>query len=172
MARHHIWKRVNFTPDDVFALASDVHDYPKFIKFISAIRIKSDHTADGIRTLLAEVRIRYQFIRERFSTHVYLDARARTVEVKLARGPFRKLVNSWHIHPLDDGSSMVEFKVEYELAIPFLGQLLSAKEDRAAASIMKAFERRAAELFEPVGGPIEDVNTQIAAIKSSGKSLR
>ncbi|MDQ7078209.1 MAG: type II toxin-antitoxin system RatA family toxin [Robiginitomaculum sp.] len=166
MARHHIWKRVAFSPDDVFTLASDIGDYPNFIKFISAIRIKDDYTHEGIRTLLAEVRIRYQFIRERFSTHVYLNAQERTVEVKLARGPFRKLKNSWRIHPLDDGSSFVEFKVDYELDIPFLSHLLKSKEDRAAASIMRAFERRAAERFQSVGGPDEDVEAQIAAIKS------
>jgi len=157
---------VAFSPDDVFTLASDIGDYPNFIKFISAVRVKDDYTHEGIRTLLAEVRIRYQFIRERFSTHVHLNDQARTVEVKLARGPFRKLNNSWRIHALEDGSSFVEFKVDYELNIPFLSQLLSTKEDRAAASIMRAFERRAAERFETVGGPEEDMQAQIAAIKS------
>jgi coenzyme Q-binding protein COQ10 len=157
---------VSFTPDDVFTLASDIGDYPNFIKFISAVRIKEDDTRDGIRTLLAEVRIRYQFIRERFSTRVHLNSEARTVEVKLVRGPFRKLSNSWRIHPLDDGSSFVEFKVDYELNIPFLSQLLRSKEDRAASSIMRAFERRAAERFQPVGGPNEDMEAQIAAIKA------
>jgi coenzyme Q-binding protein COQ10 len=166
MARHHIWKRVKFCPDDVFTLASDVCDYPNFIKFISAVRIKDDQKKGPIRTLLAEVRIRYQFIRERFSTHVNLDEAARTVEVTLARGPFRKLSNRWNVHALDDGSSFVEFKVDYELNIPFLSQLLSAKEDRAAASIMKAFERRAAERFEGIGGGVKAVESQMAAIKA------
>ncbi|PHS29281.1 MAG: ubiquinone-binding protein [Robiginitomaculum sp.] len=167
MARHHIWKRVKFCPDDVFMLASDVCDYPNFIKFISAVRIKNEQKKGHIRTLLAEVRIRYQFIRERFSTHVHLNAGERTVEVKLARGPFRKLSNHWNVHALDDGSSLVEFKVDYELNIPFLSQLLSTREDRAAASIMKAFERRAAERFEGVGGEDQAVEAQIAAIKAS-----
>ena len=156
---------MTFTPDDVFTLASDIGDYPNFIKFISAVRIKEEHIHKGIRILLAEVRIRYQFIRERFSTHVHLNAQERTVEVKLARGPFRKLNNSWRIHALDDGSSFVEFKVDYELNIPFLSQLLRTREDRAAASIMRAFERRAAERFQPVGGPSEDMEAQIKTIK-------
>jgi coenzyme Q-binding protein COQ10 len=166
LARHHIWKRVTFSPDDVFTLASDIQDYPKFIKFISAVRIKSDQKDGDVRSLLTEVRIRYKFIRERFSTHVVLNSAARTVLVKLARGPFRKLKNSWHIHGLDDGSSFVEFKVDYELTIPFLGQMLSASEDRAAASIMRAFERRAAERFESIGGTIETVEAQMANIRS------
>ena len=166
MARHHIWKRVMFCPDDVFTLASDVCDYPNFIKFISAVRIKEEKKQGHIRTLLAEVRIRYQFIRERFSTHVNLDEKTRTVEVKLARGPFRKLHNSWSIHALDDGSSLVEFKVDYELNIPFLSQLLSTREDRAAASIMRSFERRAAERFDGVGEDEQAVAVQMAAIKA------
>ncbi len=166
MTRHHIWKHVSFSPDDVFTLASDVEDYPNFISFISAVRIKSDETDEALRTLLAEVRIRYKFVRERFATNVVLDADAYTVDVKLARGPFNKLSNFWTVHPLDDGSSLVEFKIEYELAIPFLGQLLSASEDRAAVSIINAFERRAAERFERTGGPQEAMNAQIASIKS------
>jgi len=166
MARHHIWKRVKFCPDDVFVLASDICDYPNFIKFISAVRIKEENSQGHLRSLLAEVRIRYQFIRERFSTHVHLDEKGRTVEVKLARGPFRKLHNHWNVHALDDGSSLVEFKVDYELNIPFLSQMLSTKEDRAAASIMKAFERRAAERFEGVGDEEQAVAAQMVAIKA------
>lgn len=159
-----------FAPEDVFSLASDVTDYPNFIKFISAVRVKDERVDDdGVRTLLAEVRIRYQFVRERFSTHVYLDKGNHTVEVSLARGPFRKLNNTWKIHALDDGSSFVEFEVEYELAIPFLSQLLSANEDRAAASIMRAFEKRAGQLFEPAGGSLADVEDQIALIKNMAK---
>ncbi len=171
MTKHHIWKRVSFAPDDVFLLASDVYDYPNFIKFISAVRIKEESENNGLRTILAEVRIRYKFVRERFATNVVLNAKARTVDVKLVRGPFNKLSNFWHIHALDDGSSLAEFKIDYELAIPFLGQLLSASEDRAAVSIMKAFEKRAAQRFEGVGGPLDVVQAQICSIKNSGKSL-
>jgi coenzyme Q-binding protein COQ10 len=166
LARHHIWKRVAFSPDDVFTLASDILDYPNFINFITAVRIKSDISDGDVRTLLAEVRIRYKFIRERFSTHVVFNAETRTVMVKLARGPFRKLKNSWHIHGLEDGSSMVEFKVDYELSIPLLGKMLSASEDRAATAIMNAFERRAAERFKPIGGPIEALEAQMSNIRS------
>ena len=166
MPRHHIWKRVGFAPDDVFTLASDVTDYPNFIRFITAVRIKNEEKQGDVQTMLAEVRIHYKYIRERFSTHVTLDGGARTVDVRLARGPFRKLRNAWRIHALEDGSSLVEFVVDYELAIPFLGQLLRAKEDRAASAIMAAFERRAAERFEPAGGDEAPMAAQMASIKS------
>ncbi len=167
MGRQHIWRRVAFAPDDVFALASDVTDYPNFIKYIAAVRVKNDHEDGGKRTLLAEVRVHYKYVRERFSTHVVLDRAGRTVDVRLARGPFSKLRNAWRIHALDDGSSLVEFKIDYELAIPFLGQLLRSKEDRAAAAIMTAFERRAGERFAPQGGDEAAVAAQIASIKGS-----
>ncbi len=119
-----------------------------------------------MRILLAEVRIHYQFIRERFSTQVSLNHSQRTVDVKLVRGPFRKLENKWCIHELEDGSSLVEFKVEYELTIPFLSHMLKSKEHRAASSIMKSFERRAAERFEVAGGDEQGVYAQIQSIKS------
>ena len=168
MPRHHIWKRVLFAPDDVFALASDVTDYPNFINFITAVRIKNSERDGETQTLLAEVRVHYKYVRERFSTHVTLDRARRTVDVRLARGPFRKLRNAWRIHALDDGSSLVEFRIDYELAVPFLGQLLRAREDRAAAAIMTAFERRAAERFAPAGGAEDAVAAQIASIKGGG----
>lgn len=168
MGRQHIWRRVAFAPGDVFGLACDVTDYPNFIKYITAVRIKNENTDGPLRTLLAEVRVHYKYVRERFSTHVTLDREARTVDVKLARGPFRRLRNAWHIHALDDGSSLVEFKIDYELSVPFLGQLLRAREERAANAIITAFERRAAERFAPAGGDEAHVAAQIASLKGSG----
>ncbi len=156
---------MKFAPDDVFTLASDVEDYPNFIKFINAIRIQSDVIDGDVRMLLAEVRVRYKFIRERFSTHVALNPIARTLATKLARGPFRSLSNRWVIHPLDDGSSLIEFIVAYEFNVPFLGQFLAAREDKAAHFIINAFEGRAAERFSGVGGDEQAVQAQIASIK-------
>lgn len=165
MARHHIWKRVQFSPQDVYTLASDIEDYPNFIKYINAIRIHDDRQEGAFRTLLAEVRVRYKFVRERFSTYVILNPVERTVTTKLARGPFRKLNNHWFIHALDDGSSLIQFKVEYEFNAPFLEQLLAMRESKAANFIMGTFEKRAAERFENCGGDAAAMAEQIASIK-------
>ena len=151
MPEHAERRRVRHAPDDVFALVADVRDYPKFIKWIRAMRVLDDNVADGAGVLTAEAIVGYKLLRERFTTRVTLDRANGAIDVAFVAGPLSALENRWRFRPLTDGSTEVDFHVRYELANPLLRAILAANFDRAAERIMNAFEARAAERFALVG---------------------
>jgi len=148
---HEERRRIAHAPEDVFALVSDVRDYPNFIKWIRALRVIKDDSADGVGTLTAEVIVGYKLIRERFTTDIVLDRPGLAVDVSFVSGPFKTLENRWRFHARDDGATDVEFYINYEISNPVLRAILAANFDRAAGRLMSMFETRAKERFALVG---------------------
>mgnify|MGYP000408644079 CR=1 FL=1 len=151
MPEHAERRRVRHAPDDVFDLVADVRDYPRFIKWIRAMRVIEENAVDGVGTLTAEAMVGYKLLRERFTTRVTLDRLNGAIDVAFVAGPFSALENRWRFRPLADGSTEVDFHVCVELTNPLLRAILAANFDRAAERIMNAFEARAAERFPLVG---------------------
>jgi coenzyme Q-binding protein COQ10 len=151
MPEHRERRRVPHAPDDVFALVSDVRDYPSFIKWILAMRVIEERAADGVGELTAEAVVGYKLLRERFTTKVVLDKPKLAIDVTFISGPFDALENRWRFSRLEDGATEIDFYIRYELANPLLRALMTASFDRAAVKIMDAFAKRAAERFPTIG---------------------
>lgn len=143
--------RIRHAPEDVYGLVGDVESYPQFINILTALRVKSRQETEQGSSLVAEARARYKFVSERFVTRVILNDQDHRIDVSLVDGPFRSLTNSWAISRLPDGSSLVDFAIEFEFSNPMLNMLLSANKDRAVAYIIKAFTARADQLYPVVG---------------------
>jgi coenzyme Q-binding protein COQ10 len=151
MPEHRELRRVPHAPADVFALVADVRDYPSFIKWIRAMRVIDERVVDGVGELTAEAIVGYAMLRERFTTRVNLNKPALAIDVAFVAGPFDKLSNRWRFHPVADGSTDVEFYIDFELTSRVLSAILAASFDRASAKIMDAFMTRARERFPVVG---------------------
>ncbi|MBL4595223.1 MAG: type II toxin-antitoxin system RatA family toxin [Robiginitomaculum sp.] len=146
MTVRHVFRHLPYPPDDLHNLAWDVEDYPSFIHFITALRILKK-TPTNMR---AEVRVRYKVLRESFITDVRRDLDTKEIFVSLAHGPLRTLENHWRFHPLSDGSTLVEFWVEFSFSIPWLGKIFRNKALRAEHQILQAFETQASKRFTPI----------------------
>ncbi len=152
MSAEHVERlRLRYRPDDLFDLVSDVRAYPKFIKLISAMRVTRDHVENGVGELDAEARVRYRFVRERFSTRVLLDKTDRLIDVDYLAGPFHDLANQWRFHQLDDGSTLVDFWIRYSFKNPVLQVLVDTNRGRAIRYLIGAFEEEAQRRYETVG---------------------
>jgi len=151
MGVRHVFRHITFAPEQLHNLAWDVEQYPRFINFISALRI----ITCSEEQMRAEVRVKYKMIREAFITDVFRDMETLEIVVKLVKGPFRKLENHWRFHLLADGSTLVEFWVNFDFSIPIIGKLFLAKQVRAEKAILEAFERRADQLFTSIAPKLE-----------------
>lgn len=143
--------RIRHRPEDVFELVSDVRRYPQFIKYLSALRVKKESVEGSVTYLEAEAVARYRFVTERFTTAVALDRDVLGVEVSLIEGPFNTLQNCWVFHRLEDGSTLVDFMIDFEFSNPLLQMLLSANKERAVHFIIDAFRSEADKRYETVG---------------------
>ncbi|VAW02526.1 hypothetical protein MNBD_ALPHA06-1631 [hydrothermal vent metagenome] len=164
MSSRHVFRHMPFAADDLHNLAWEVLDYPKFINFITSVRILSSTQT----TMRAEVRVRYKVLRESFITDVTRDLQTGEIFVKLARGPLRKLENNWRFHILSDGSTLLEFWVDYAFAVPWLGKIFKNKQARAEDTILNAFEARAKQRFNRV----DDSNPISSTLAEEIKTLQ
>ncbi|MEE2566582.1 type II toxin-antitoxin system RatA family toxin [Hyphobacterium marinum] len=155
--------RIRHSPEDVYALVGDVEAYPKFINLITALRVKSREETERGSSLVAEAKARYKFVSERFVTRVTLDDIDHRINVELVKGPFRSLANSWQISALPDGSTLVDFVIDFEFSNPMLNMLLSANKERAVGFIIQAFKARADQLYPKVGAEEFDLDAASGA---------
>lgn len=144
--------RLRHRPDDLFDLVSDVRSYPKFINLISAMRVTRERVDEaGVGELDAEARVRFRFVRERFSTRVHLDKPDRLIDVDYLSGPFHDLANQWRFHALSDGSTLVDFWIRYSFKNPILQVLVDTNRSRAVRFLIGSFREEAERRYETVG---------------------
>jgi coenzyme Q-binding protein COQ10 len=145
--RHHVSKILPYTAEQLFALVADIDAYPQFVPWIVSMRTWNvRQLAEGLDTVDAEAGVGFAFLKERFSTRVRRDSRARTLQVALISGPFRKLENRWSFHD-DPAGARVEFDIDFTFKSRLLEALLAANFHHAVDRLMACFEARAKALY-------------------------
>ncbi len=145
--RHVLVRHLPYRPDQLFALVGDVERYPQFVPWVTGLRTWNRRTReDGAVTLDAEAQVKFSIVRERFATRVRLDAQARTIEVSLISGPFRRLENRWSFKPEPEGVELT-FEIDFEFGSRFLQGLLAANFEKAVTRLVACFEDRAEDLY-------------------------
>ncbi len=145
--RHVLVRHLPYRPDQLFALVGDVERYPQFVPWVTGLRAWNRRTREGgAVTLDAEAQVKFSIVRERFATRVRLDAQARTIEVSLISGPFRRLENRWSFKPEPEGVELT-FEIDFEFGSRFLQGLLAANFEKAVTRLVSCFEDRAEDLY-------------------------
>jgi coenzyme Q-binding protein COQ10 len=147
MPTHHEVKTVPYTADQMYALVADVGAYPKFLPWNAAARIRSKVPGvDGSEVMEADLVISFKVFRERFGSRVTLWPEARRIETEYLDGPFRKMVSEWQFRDRAEGGSEIEFFVDFEFRNAILQGIIGVVFNDAMQRVVRAFERRAAEL--------------------------
>jgi len=147
MPKFETTRRVNHSADKMFALVADVEKYPEFVPLCEALRIKQRRERDGKEMLIADMSIGYKAIRETFTSQVLLNKAENKINVSYIDGPFRFLDNRWTFLDQADGTSDIEFYIDYEFKSKMLGGLMGAMFDRAFRTFAEAFEKRADAIY-------------------------
>lgn len=140
-------RHVRHTPEQMFALVSDVERYPEFVPLCEALSVRSRRERDGLSVLVADMTVGYSAIRETFTSQVVLKPDEKAIDVKYLDGPFRYLSNVWRFQPASDGGTDVHFFIDYEFKSGLLSALMGAMFDRAFRLFADAFEKRADAIY-------------------------
>lgn len=144
---HRVTRVLPYTPDQLFRLVGDVQHYPDFVPWLTSMRTWNPRMiSDGVDMLDAEAGVGFSFLKERFATRVRRDGPARTIQVSLLSGPFRKLENRWRFHE-DPAGTRIEFEIDFEFKSRLLAGLLSANFHHAVDRLIGCFEARARTLY-------------------------
>jgi coenzyme Q-binding protein COQ10 len=151
ITRHSERLRVHHAPSDVFELVSDVERYPEFIPYLTTLRVLSRETTGTSSTFIAEAVARYKFARERFVTRVVADPATLRVSVNLVEGPFHVLRNVWQMSEREDGSTAIDFELEFQFNNMVLDMLVRANKQRAVQMMIGLFVSEADRRYPVVG---------------------
>jgi coenzyme Q-binding protein COQ10 len=132
----------------MFAIVADVERYPEFVPWCAGLRILKREPAPFGEVMWAETLVGYLTLRERYTSRVELDSRARRIDVTQTEGPFRQLENHWRFAPVPEGSSRVDFSILFEFRSRVLGRIAGTALGLVMSRMTDAFEKRAQALSE------------------------
>jgi coenzyme Q-binding protein COQ10 len=152
MPTHSETKRLPYTAQQMYDLVADVGSYPKFLPWNSAARIRSrTPIAGGGEVMEADLVISFKVFRERFGSRVTLWADQKKIDTEYLDGPFRHMRSNWAFRDIPGGCE-VDFHVDFEFRNAILQGIIGVVFNDAMQRVVRAFERRAAELHGP--GPL------------------
>ena len=134
-----------YSPQEMYALVTDVAQYPQFLPWCDRARVVSAD-AGG---MVAEIGISFSGIHQVFTTRNEHQP-GRQVTIKLLNGPFSRLDGEWNFLPVGDAAQRacrVELTLHYGFSNGILGKLVGPVFDKIAGSMVEAFVKRAAQVY-------------------------
>lgn len=139
----HAEKRVlPYTKEQLFDLVAQVDRYPEFLPWCLGCRVKSC-TEEQV---VADMVIGFKVFREGFTSRVLLDKPDR-IDVSYENGPFKYLDNHWIFNDMGDGTTEIDFYVDFEFRSKILQTAIGAVFNEAVRRMISAFESRAHDLY-------------------------
>lgn len=134
-----------YSPEEMYALVTDVAAYPQFLPWCDHATI----VAEDAQGMTAEIGIAFGGIRQTFTTR-NLHEPSREVAMQLVDGPFSQLDGGWSFAPIADGSQRacrVTLVLNYGFDNIALGKLVGPVFDLIAGSMVDAFVKRAEQVY-------------------------
>lgn len=151
LPRFTVIRRVNFPPQQIFAVVADVGSYEEFLPLVERSTVRNRKPpVDDYESFSADLVIGHKKmgIHESFSSQVETSLENLSVSAVSSGNAVKKLISSWQITPVEDGKSDITFAVDYEMKSPMLQLLMKGMFDMAARKIISAFEARAEKLYK------------------------
>ena len=134
-----------YSPQEMFALVTDVPRYPEFLPWCD----RSAVIAEDAEGMTAEVGIAFGGIHQSFTTRNTHHA-PDSVDVKLIKGPFSQLDGQWRFSPVGDGTQRackIDLTLNYGFSSATLSALVGPVFDKIAATLVDAFVKRAEQVY-------------------------
>jgi coenzyme Q-binding protein COQ10 len=142
MPKHAERRHLAYRPDQVYDLVADVGRYPEFLPWVIGARVASRND----REMVADLVIGFKMFRERFTSRVALD-RPHHIHVDYVSGPLKFLHNDWKFLSNPDGTTTVEFRVDFQFKSRMFEAVVGALFTEAVHRMVSAFEKRAAAIY-------------------------
>ena len=147
MPTHSETRALPYSAAQMYDLVADVAKYPEFLPWCAAARITRHVPGTPSEIIEADLVISFKVFRERFASRVTLWPEARRIDTEYIDGPFRHMRSTWGFRDLAAGGCEVDFFVDFEFRNAILQSVIGLVFNEAMQRIVRAFERRAAELY-------------------------
>lgn len=146
MPTHSETRHLPYTAQQMYDLVADVEQYPQFLPWTAAARIRSTREDGDAVVMLADLVISFKVFRERFGSRVTLYPDAMKIDTEYLDGPFEKMVSNWAFEDAEGGGCNVSFFVDFAFRNKLLQTTATIFFNDAMQRVVRAFERRAADL--------------------------
>jgi coenzyme Q-binding protein COQ10 len=147
MPSHSETKTLPYTAQQMYDLVSDVGNYPKFLPWTAAARVRSVDDQGVKQVMLADLVVSFKVFRETFLSQVTLWPDAKKIDTAYLDGPFKHLESQWVFRDVDGGCE-VSFAVDFEFKNRLLQGAAGMFFNEAMQRVVRAFEQRAADLYD------------------------
>ena len=147
MPTHSEIRRLPYSAQQMYDLVADVARYPEFLPWTAAARIRSVEDRGDHEVMLADLVISFKVFRERFGSRVTLWPEKKVIETEYLDGPFKYMESNWRFEDAEGGGCDVHFDVDFEFRNKLLQSTATFFFNDAMQRIVRAFERRAQELY-------------------------
>ena len=146
MPTHSETRHLPYTAQQMYDLVADVAQYPQFLPWCSAARVRSVVPEGESEVMAADLVISFKVFRERFGSRVVLWPADKKIETEYLDGPFKYMISHWEFVDKDSGCD-VSFFVDFEFKNAVLQGIIGLVFNEAMQRIVRAFETRAADLY-------------------------
>ena len=146
MPSHSETKVLPYTAQQMYDLVADVANYPKFLPWTAAARIRSTREEQDKVIMLADLVISFKVFRERFGSRVTLWPADMRIDTEYLDGPVRYLESRWNFKEVPGGCE-VSIAVDFEIKSRLLQGAANVFFNDAMQRVVRAYERRAADLY-------------------------
>ena len=146
MTSHSETKFLPYGAKEMFDLVADISSYPEFLPWCAAARIRKEIQKGEVKQIEADLIISFKVFREKFGSRVLLDPAKYVIQTDYIDGPFRYMHSVWSFKDCDEGCE-VKFNVDFEFKNAVLQSIIGLVFNDAMQRIVRAFERRASELY-------------------------
>jgi len=126
----------------MYALVNDIESYPQFLPMCSGAAVLSREKT----RLTASISLATGRLQHTFTTENIMEP-GRRIDVRLLSGPFRYLHGFWKFEDTGEKSSQIELEMDFEFRNKLLKLALSPIFHQFLNSLVKAFGRRAEEIY-------------------------
>ena len=146
MPTHSETRRLPYSARQMYDLVADVQSYPQFLPWCAGARVRSRTPQGDAEVMLADLIISFKVFRESFGSRVTLHEDERVIETEYIDGPFRYMESTWRFTDVEGGCE-VSFDVDFEFKSRLLQGAANMFFQDAMERVVRAFERRARELY-------------------------
>ncbi len=146
MPTHAETKTLPYTAQEMYDLVADVAQYPQFLPWCAAARVRSVTPQGAASVMEADLVISFKVFRERFTSRVVLQPDDTTIDTEYLDGPFRYMKSNWTFRDIEGGCE-VSFFVDFAFRNMVLQKLIGVVFNEAMHRIVRAFEARAEDLY-------------------------
>ena len=133
---------MHYTPQEMYALVSDIAAYPQFMPWCSGADILSSDQ-DGVT---ARIDFSVGGVSKSFTTR-NINREYSEIDIQLVEGPFSQLTGYWRFEPLGEEGCRISVSMEYDFSSKIVAMVVGPVFGKIANSLVDAFHQRAGEVY-------------------------